>query len=349
MEYRYMGRTGLKVSSLCLGCMTFGKEADEPTSQQLINRFIEAGGNFLDTANMYNGGKSEEITGRAIKAKRRDLVLATKVRFPVGQGPNDIGLSRYHIMRAVEDSLRRLDTEYIDLYQVHTWDPGTPIEETMRALDDLVRQGKVRYLGVSNFAAWQIMKALSVSEIQYLARFECLQPQYSLIEREIEREYIPMCLSEGIGVIPWSPLGGGFLTGKYRRGEDSPTDTRLTSAKTGVWENTWEKRATERNWDILACVGEIAKQRGATHAQVALAWVHQKPGVTSPIIGVRNLPQLEDNLAAADLALSDDEMAALDAVSALDNIYPYRFLSHTGQGREREKFGTRVNASGQRK
>ena len=219
----------------------------------------------------------------------------------------------------------------------------------MRALDDLVRQGKVRYVGVSNFAAWQIMKALSISEIQHLARFECLQPQYSLIEREIERDYIPMCLAEGIGVIPWSPLGGGFLTGKYRRGEDSPGDSRLTNVKTGVWENTWEKRATERNWDILACVGEIAKQRAVTHAQVALAWVHQKPGVTAPIIGVRNLPQLEDNLSAADLVLSDDEMAALDGVSALDNIYPYRFLNHTGQGREREKFGTRVNASGQRR
>jgi aryl-alcohol dehydrogenase-like predicted oxidoreductase len=252
MEFRYMGRTGLKVSSLCLGCMTFGRETDEPTSQQIVNRFLEAGGNFLDTANVYAGGKSEEITGRAIKTRRRDLVLATKVRMVTGQGPNDGGTSRFHIMRAMEDSLRRLGTDYVDLYQIHAWDPGTPLEETLRALDDLVRQGKVRYLGVSNFAAWQIMKALGLSQLLGLARFECLQPQYSLIEREIEREFIPLCLSEGIGIIPWSPLGGGFLTGKYEC-NNRPADARLTGA-TGPWENTWEKRATERNWATLDCL-----------------------------------------------------------------------------------------------
>ncbi len=343
-----MGRTGLKVSSLCLGCMTFGREADEPTSQDIINRYLDAGGNFLDTANTYAGGKSEEITGRAIKSKRRDVVLATKVRFPTGSGPNDIGLSRVHIFRAIEDSLRRLDTDYVDLYQVHTWDPGTPLEETLRALDDLVRQGKVRYLGVSNFAAWQVMKALGVSERLHLARFECLQPQYSLIEREIEREYIPMCVEEGIGIIPWSPLGGGFLTGKYKR-DSQPEEARLTNARSGGWENTWEKRATERNWAVLDCLGEIARQHGVSYARVALAWVHQKPGVTAPIIGARNLEQLEDNLAAADLELSAHDMATLDAASALEVVYPYRFIRNTAQGREREKYGARIDSTGLRK
>jgi aryl-alcohol dehydrogenase-like predicted oxidoreductase len=347
MEYRYMGRTGLKVSALCLGCMTFGREADEPTSRQLIDRFLDAGGNFLDTANTYAGGKSEEITGRAIKGKRHDLVLATKVRFPLGTGPNDLGLSRFHIMNSIEDSLRRLDTDYVDLYQVHCWDPGTPLQETLRALDDLVRQGKVRYLGVSNFAAWQIMKALGISAMQHLSRFECLQPQYSLIEREIEREFIPMCISEGIGIIPWSPLGGGFLTGKYKR-DAQPDDARLSQARTGNWENTWEKRATEQNWAILDCVGEVARQRGVSYAQVALAWVYNKPGVTSPIIGARNMEQLEDNLGAADLSLTPEEMATLDAVSAPPVVYPYRFLANTAQGREREKYGIRVNPEGVR-
>ncbi len=334
MEYRYMGRTGLKVSSLCLGCMTFGKESDEPTSHQIVRRFLDEGGNFLDTANVYSLGKSEEITGRALKGIRQNIVLATKVRFPMGPGPNEVGLSRFHIMNAVEESLRRLDTDYIDLYQVHVWDPGTPLEETLRALDDLVRQGKVRYLGVSNFAAWQIMKALGISEAKNLARFDCLQPQYSLIEREIEREFIPMCIAEGIGIIPWSPLGGGFLTGKYKR-ESQPEEARLTNQRTGGFENTWEKRATDRNWAILDCVSEIARQRGVSNAQVALAWVHQQPGVTAPIIGARNLEQLEDNLAAANLTFSADELSTLDAISAPDEVYPYRFLRNAAQGRER--------------
>jgi aryl-alcohol dehydrogenase-like predicted oxidoreductase len=343
-----MGRTGLKVSSLCLGCMTFGREIDEPASRQIIDKYLDMGGNFIDTADVYAGGRSEEITGRAIKSKRRDIVLATKVRSSMGPGANDVGVSRFHIMHAVEDSLRRLDTDYIDLYQLHSWDPGTPLDETLRALDDLVSQGKVRYLGVSNFAAWQIMKALCISEVKNLARFDCLQPQYSLIEREIEREFIPLCIEEGIGIIPWSPLGGGFLTGKYTR-DDQPSDARLTNSRSGVWENTWEKRATDRNWAILDCVGEIARQRNVSMAQVALAWVHQRPGVTSPIIGARTVEQLEDNLAAADLELTAEEMASLDAVSALDNIYPYRFISNAALGREREKFGIRLNGDGNRK
>src|SRR5580658_2961284 len=223
MEYRNLGATGLKVSELSLGCMTFGRESSEEDSRKMIDKFIEVGGNFLDTANVYAAGASEEILGRALKHHKRDqLVIATKVRFNAklftggAVGPNEIGLSRGHIMAEVERSLHRLQLDYIDLYQVHSWDFETPIEETMRALDDLVRQGKVRYIGASNFTAWQLMKSLWVSDKHGVARFDCLQPQYSLISREIEREILPLCRYEAVGVIPWSPLGGGFLTGKYR-------------------------------------------------------------------------------------------------------------------------------------
>src|SRR5713101_1855229 len=233
MEYRRLGATGLKISELCLGCMTFGRETDETTAGKILDRYIEVGGNFLDTANVYAVGASEEILGRIVGERRKDLVVATKVRFnanvfmgkPVA--PNQIGLSRGHIMSEVEASLRRLKMDYIDLYQVHSWDFETPIEETMRALDDLVRQGKVRYLGASNFTSWQLMKSLWVSDRHGWTRFDCLQPQYNLICRDIEREILPVCRNEGIGVIPWSPLAGGFLSGKYRREEAAPANSRL--------------------------------------------------------------------------------------------------------------------------
>jgi aryl-alcohol dehydrogenase-like predicted oxidoreductase len=237
MEYKRLGATGLKVSELCLGCMTFGREADEATASKILDKFIDAGGNFLDTANVYAAGASEEILGRILRERRSSLVVATKVRFNanifIGKpvGPNEIGLSRGHIMAEVERSLKRLQTDYIDLYQVHSWDFETPIEETMRALDDLVRQGKVRYLGCSNFTAWQLMKSLWVSDKHGLARFDCLQPQYSLISREVEREILPLCRSEGVGVIPWSPLGGGFLTGKYRAGQKPREDGLVGTAE----------------------------------------------------------------------------------------------------------------------
>src|SRR5208282_725691 len=234
--------------------MTFGREAEEREARRIVDRFVEAGGNFLDTANVYAAGASEEITGRAIKERRNQLVLATKVRFnanvfmgkPVG--PNEWGLSRKHIMDEVESSLRRLQTDYIDLYQVHSWDFETPVEETLRALDDLVHRGKVRYLGASNFTAWQLMKSLWVSDKAGVARFDSLQPQYSLISREIERELLPMCRAEGIGVIPWSPLGGGFLTGKYRSGERPPEDARLTK------QDIWNRLTNERHYRTLEAV-----------------------------------------------------------------------------------------------
>lgn len=325
MDYRRMGETGLLVSELCLGCMTFGREADETTSRELVDRFLEAGGNFLDTANVYSDGVSEEITGRAIKGVRDDLVLATKVRFPMGEGPNDAGLSRKHILQSCEKSLRRLGTDYIDLYQVHCWDELTPLEETLAALTDLVREGKVRYIGVSNFTAWQIMKSLWVSEAGGFERFVCLQPQYSLVERNIEYEILPVCREEGLGVIPWSPLGGGFLSGKYRREERPPEDSRIAGATENM-EEYWDRRATERNWRVLDTVGEIAEETGKTYAQISLNWLLRQEGVTAPIIGARTMEQLEDNLGAAGWELAAEQVERLSEAGALEDVYPYRFI-----------------------
>jgi aryl-alcohol dehydrogenase-like predicted oxidoreductase len=326
MEYRKLGATGLKVSELSLGCMTFGRESSEEESRKIIDKFVEVGGNFLDTANVYAAGASEEILGRALKHHRRDdLVIATKVRFNAklftgGKvGPNEWGLSRGHIMAEVENSLRRLQLDYIDLYQVHAWDFETPIEETMRALDDLVHQGKVRYLGASNFTAWQLMKSLWVSDKAGVARFDSLQPQYSLISRELERELLPMCRSEGVGVIPWSPLGGGFLTGKYRSGQKPPEDSRLAK------QDIWNRLTNERNYRTLEAVEQVAKERGQSVSQVALAWCNQQRGISSVIYGARTEAQNEDNLGAVGFKLESAELEALDKASALpiNTEYPF--------------------------
>jgi aryl-alcohol dehydrogenase-like predicted oxidoreductase len=325
MEYRRLGDTGLMVSELCLGCMTFGRETDEEDSKGLVGRFLEAGGNFIDTADVYSKGVSEEITGRAIKGVRDDVVLATKIRFPMGEGPNDVGLSRKHVTQGCEDSLRRLGTDYIDLYQVHCWDGATPLEETLSALTDLVRSGKVRYIGVSNFTAWQIMKSVCASEMGGFERFVCLQPQYSLVERNIEREIMPVCLEEGLGVIPWSPLGGGFLSGKYRRGEEPPRGSRISEAVESM-EEYWDRRATERNWRVLDVVGRISEVTGKSYAQVALNWLLEQPVVTAPILGVRTMDQLEDNLGAAGWRLDEEQVAELSEAGALEDVYPYRFI-----------------------
>jgi len=272
VEYRRLGRTGLMVSELCLGTMTFGRELDEEGSKGMVGAFLEAGGNFIDTADVYSQGLSEEITGRALKGLDRDsYVLATKVRFPMGDGPNDAGLSRKHVLSGCDASLDRLGLDHIDLYQVHCWDRLTPIEETMEALDDLVGAGKVRYVGVSNFAAWQIMKALGVSEARGLARFVSLQPQYSLVERNIEYELVPLCREEGLGILPWGPLGGGFLSGKYRRDERPPEGSRIAGAPDDL-EEAWDRRATERNWNVLDVIGEIYDETGKSYAQISLNW-----------------------------------------------------------------------------
>lgn len=326
MEYRRLGRTGLMVSELCLGTMTFGRELDETGSRGILDRFIEAGGSFIDTADVYENGVSEEITGQALGGHdREDVVLATKVRFPMGGGLNDVGLSRKHIIAGCEASLRRLDTDYVDLYQVHAWDEATPLEETLSALNDLVYSGKVRYIGVSNFMAWQIVKSLWVSDASDLERFVCLQPQYSLVERGIENEVLPACVSEGLGVIPWGPLGGGFLSGKYRRGERPPEGSRIAGAEEWM-DEYWEKRATERNWRVIDVVGEIGEETGKSYAQIALNWLLRQPGVTAPIIGARTMEQLEDNLGAVGWALDREQVRRLSEAAPPEPTYPARLI-----------------------
>lgn len=325
MEYKRLGKTGLMVSELCLGTMTFGREMDEAESKKILNRYLEAGGNFVDTADVYEAGASEEITGRAIKDVRDDLVLATKARFPMGDGPNDVGLSRKHIISGCEASLRRLGTDYIDLYQVHAWDAATPLEETLSALTDLVRSGKVRYIGVSNFTGWQLVKALYTSELKGLEKFVSMQPQYSLVERNIEYDLIPACVEEGVGVMPWGPLGGGFLSGKYRRDEKPPEDSRIAGASDEL-EEAWHKRAVERNWRTLDVVGEISEATGKSYAQISLNWLLRQPAIVAPIIGARRMDQLEDNLGAVGWALNEDQVQRLNEASALEDIYPHTMI-----------------------
>lgn len=291
----------------------------------MVHRFLEAGGNHIDTADVYAGGRSEEIVGRAIASRRDRVVLATKVRFPTGEGPNQAGLARLHVVRGVEASLRRLNVETIDLLYAHAWDPLTPLEETLRAFEDLVSAGKVRYIGVSNFKAWQVMKGLAVSAAQAWSAFIAAQYQYSLVVRDIEDEFLDLCVSEGLGLVPWGPLGGGFLTGKYRP-EAPPQDGRLAETPAD-YEEAWSRRATRRNWAILAAMDEIvAAHSGATHSQVALAWLLSRPGVSSVIMGVRTMEQLEDNLGAAELDLSAEELEQLDRASQPEPGYPYRMI-----------------------
>ena len=319
MEYRKLGRTGLKVSELCLGTMQFGWTADEATSYRVLNAAFEAGINFIDTADVYSrwaegnsGGVAETFIGNWMKKQeipRSQVVLATKVRGRMGEGPNDQGLSRAHILQAVEDSLTRLQTDYIDLYQTHAYDEETPIEETLSALDDLVRQGKVRYIGCSNYPAWRLMQALWVSDKYDLARYDSLQPHYSLVHRaEFERELADVCATYGLGVLPYSPLAGGFLTGKYRQDMPIPESQRAKGA---------ERYFNEQNWALLKKMEAIGKEKGsASISQIALAWLLSDPLITSPIIGPRNLDQLQDNLGAAGLRLTEDEKKILDEASA---------------------------------
>lgn len=319
MEYRNLGRTGLKVSELCMGTMQFGWTADEPLAFQILSRAYEAGINFIDTADIYSrwvegnpGGVAETMIGRWIKSSqvpRQRLVIATKLRGRMGDGPNDEGLSRAHIIAAIEGSLRRLDTDYIDLYQTHWYDENTPIEETLSALDDLVRQGKVRYIGCSNYPAWRLMQALWASDRLGIARYDSIQPHYSLVHRaEFEREIADICRQYGIGVIPYSPLAGGFLTGKYRQDQPNPDSARSA----GV-----QKYFKPQNWNLLEKMEALGQQKGeASISQLALAWQLSDPLITSPIIGPRSLEQLTDNLGAVGLRLSTDEKSALDRASA---------------------------------
>jgi aryl-alcohol dehydrogenase-like predicted oxidoreductase len=323
MEIRPLGRTGIRVSALCLGTMTFGNEADESTSRAIVDRFLEAGGNFVDTADVYNDGASEEITGRALGARRAEIVLATKVRFPTGPGPNDVGASRAHIRAGVEASLRRLGTDWIDLYQIHCWDPRTPLEETVSTLDDLVHEGKVRYVGASNYTGWQLAKALGLAALHGWEPFVSLQPEYSLITRDIERELVDLCVEEGLALLPWSPLAGGVLTGKYRRDETFPAGTRGGDIDEPI---TFTYRLDDRAWQVVDAVRQVADDLGRTPSQVALNWVTYRHGVTAPIIGARNLSQLEDNLGAVGWRLEPEHRKSLGAASAFRLGYPYEFI-----------------------
>jgi aryl-alcohol dehydrogenase-like predicted oxidoreductase len=332
MKFNPLGKSGLLVSELCLGAMIFGEEGsrgtDQKTAEKIVHKFLDAGGNHIDTANVYADGRSEQIVGTAIEDRRDRVILATKVRFSMGERPNDQGLSRYHIIQSVEASLHRLQTEVIDLLYAHCWDPITPPEETLRAFDDLVASGKVRYIGVSNFKAWQLMKALAISDTHGWARFVAAQYQYSLVERNIEHEISDLCLSEGLGLTPWGPLGGGFLSGKYQPG-DKPEEGRLAIMPDET-EETWHRRANERNWNILQVVDEVSKEHQATHSQIALAWLMRQPAVSSVIMGVRTMAQLEDNLAATQIHLSKEELERLDLVSKPEERYPYRFIEQYG-------------------
>lgn len=330
-----MGQTGLKVSELCLGAMTFGRESDEKTGFQIMDRFAEVGGNFIDTADVYSTGISEEIVGRWLKNQNRDeWVIATKVRFPMGQGPNEVGLSRKHILAGVENSLRRLGVDYIDLYQVHGWDPKTPFEETLSTLDTLVRSGKVRYLGASNYSGWQLQKAIDISKQRGWEPFTCLQPQYNLLVRSTEWELLPVCLNEGLGIIPWSPLRGGWLSGKYRRGMSAPPGgSRVEQAGKEGWSERWEVYNNERTWSLIDTLLAVAEEIDKTPAQVAIRWLLQRPGVTAPIIGARNMEQFEDNLKVIGWVLSEAHMARLNEASEPGLPYPYDFIKSAEERR----------------
>lgn len=324
MEYRLLGKSGLVVSELCLGTMTFGKETDEKTATRIIHRFLDAGGNFIDTADVYVQGKSEEIVGQAIKSRRSEVILATKVGMRVANHPNGVGYSRKRIIEGVEESLRRLQTDYIDLYQVHVWDETTPVEEMLSALDHLIKEGKVRYIGCCNFLAWQLMKSLAYSDFHHLARFISVQPQYSLVAREMDRELISLCLAENVAIIPWAPLAGGFLSGKYTEMAE-PDFGRFSQG--GKGEYNWQHKFTERNFNILRVVKEIAEKNNKTPAQVALNWLLAKEGITSPIFGVTTEAQFEENIGSVGWRLSSEDWQRLDEVSQLPSEYPTRFIN----------------------
>ena len=333
MKYKKLGNSGLLVSEIGLGTMIFGEENERSTEKKtaikMIHQYLDQGGNHIDTANVYAEGRSEEIVGEALQGKRDQVILATKTRFPMGKGPNDQGLSRFHIIKSVEDSMRRLKVDHIDLLYMHCWDPITPIEESLRAFDDLVASGKVNYIGVSNFKAWQLMKALAVSDRGGWIRFVAAQYQYSLVERGIESEISELCINEGVGIVPWGPLGGGFLSGKYQKG-DKPGSGRLAMMPEET-EEAWVRRSIERNWKILELMDQISSKHNVTHSQIALAWLLDQPGVDSIIIGARTPQQLKDNMEAAEITLPDEELEELSQSSELPKGYPYRFIDTYGK------------------
>lgn len=312
MDYRTLGRTGVMVSPLCLGAMNFGGPTSEDESIAIINRALEGGFNFIDTANVYVGGESERIVGKALKenGKRQDIVLATKVYSRVGEGPNDAGASRGHILRAVEDSLRRLQTDYIDLYQLHRPSLTIPVDETLRAFDDLVRAGKVRYIGASTHPAWMVMEALATSEKFGLARYISEQPPYNLLDRRIENELVPLCLKYGLAILPWSPLGMGILAGRYPLDGAVPEDSRAARSNFPAAR----ERLSRRGLEVGAQVSEMAKARGMSAAQLALVWCKDQPGITAPIVGPRTMGHLEEFLPVLEMSLNEQDRPLFDAL-----------------------------------
>ncbi|MFC7619821.1 aldo/keto reductase [Microlunatus sp. GCM10028923] len=322
MDYRSLGNTGLKVSELCLGAMMFGEKTDEQDSRRILHRFTEAGGTFIDTADVYGAGRSEEVLGRWLATQRRsDYVIASKVWAPMGPRPTDRGLSRKHLLDAVDASLRRLGTDYLDLYQLHLWDDSTPLTETLSTLDTLVRSGKVRYLGVSNFSGWQLQKAVDLCLQHGWEPLSCLQPLYTLLDRSPEWELLPVCRNEGLGVITWSPLRSGWLSGRFRRGMTAPPgDSKVA----GPGTHAWDRYANEHTWHVIDELAAVAEQTGRTMPQVAVRWLLQQPGVTAPIIGPRTPDYLEDLLGAVDWTLTAGQLDRLDVASRPEQVpYPY--------------------------
>jgi aryl-alcohol dehydrogenase-like predicted oxidoreductase len=317
MEYRNLGRCGLKVSEICLGTMTFGHVTDETEAKRIVDLAFDSGVTFFDTANTYSGGRSEELLGRVLEGRRQGAVLATKFTNPTGPGPNDSGMSRKHIMDTIEASLRRLQTDYVDIYYIHHLDTLTPLEEALRALDDLVHQGKVRYIACSNYEAWRLCEALWISETHNLARFVCLQPQYSLVVRDIEAELIPACQYKGLGVVVWAPLASGFLTGKYAPGQRNVPGSR-SAENWAFFERFFAPSADQTLAELLAIAGELRRPP----AQVALRWALQQPGITSTIVGARNAEQLRESLGASGWELDGTQQERLSRVSALPDRYP---------------------------
>jgi aryl-alcohol dehydrogenase-like predicted oxidoreductase len=322
MQYRKLGRTGLKVSKICLGTMTYGDQVGEAEAINIMKKALDAGINFFDTADVYAEGRSEEIVGKALKGVRDSVVLATKVANRTGPSPNDVGLSRKHILKGIEDSLRRLETDYLDLYYVHLPDYNTPIEETLRALDDLVHQGKVRYIACSNFRAWQLCKALWVSDLHDWVRFDCIQPPYNLLTRDIEYELLPLCASEGIGICVYNPLAGGLLTGKHDLDRPPAVGTRFSLESIGrmYYERYW----TDENFKAVARLKDIAQEHGRSLSQFALAWILSSKTITSAICGSTSLRQLEQNAGATEIELSEEELSACDSV--WEQLRPLRFF-----------------------
>jgi aryl-alcohol dehydrogenase-like predicted oxidoreductase len=334
MEQRSLGRSGLKVSVMSLGAMTFGESetfmkgvtSPDDEARRVFDRAVDAGVNLVDTANVYSEGRSEELTGQWIKGKRDRVLLATKCRFPIGfgtrpTGPHDMGLSRKHILEACEASLKRLGTDFVDLYQVHMQDGSVPIEETLRALDDLVTSGKVRYIGCSNYTGYRLTESLWSADRRNTHRFESVQLQWSLAVRDAERELTPACRAFGLGTLVWSPLARGFLSGKYRRGQAAPAGARLES-----WKESYKAFDNDRMWNLLDVLGKVAERRDTTHAAIALAWLLARPEVSTVIVGARTVQQLDDNLRAVDVKLDAADVKELDAASKPDWGYPYSFI-----------------------